>query len=174
MAYSDIVLDHFKNPRNVGDIPDADGLGEVGNPVCGDIMNVYIKVAANRIADIKFKTFGCGAAIAVSSMITEMAKGKTLEEAMKISNKDVAEALGGLPPNKLHCSNLGADALHGAIKNYLDRKSGKVVSPEAEREPHLKQKGAEGCYCPYCEKKVEEESPLCIFCGMEIPHEHDH
>jgi nitrogen fixation NifU-like protein len=174
MAYSDIVLDHFKSPRNVGDIPDADGLGEVGNPVCGDIMNVYIKVAENRIADIKFKTFGCGAAIAVSSMITEMAKGKTLEEAMKISNKDVAEALGGLPPNKLHCSNLGADALHGAIKNYLDRKAGKVVAPEAEREPHLTQKGAEGCYCPYCEKKVEEESPLCIFCGMEIPHEHDH
>ncbi len=174
MAYSPIVLDHFKSPRNVGEIPNADGVGEVGNPVCGDMMNVYIKVADNRIADIKFKTFGCGAAIAVSSMITEMAKGKTLEEAMKIKNADVAEALGGLPPNKLHCSNLGADALHGAIKNYLDRKAGKVVSPEAEREPHHKPKVGEGCYCPYCQKKVEEEAPLCLFCGAEIPHEHDH
>ena len=126
MAYSPIVMDHFKNPRNVGEILDADGLGEVGNPVCGDMMSVYIKVVDNRLEDVKFKTFGCGAAIAVSSMITSMAKGKTLEEAMKITNADVAEALGGLPPNKLHCSNLGADALHSAIKNYQDRKSGKV------------------------------------------------
>ena len=173
MVYSPIVLDHFKSPRNVGEIPDADGLGEVGNPVCGDMMSVYIKVEGDRIADIKFKTFGCGAAIAVSSMITELAKGKTLEEAMKIKNSDVAEALGGLPPNKLHCSNLGADALHSAIKNYLDLKAGKKVPTEEDREPHLKQKG-EGCYCPYCEKKVEEESPFCIFCGSEMPHEHDH
>ncbi|MBI4643772.1 MAG: Fe-S cluster assembly scaffold protein NifU [Deltaproteobacteria bacterium] len=172
MAYSPIVLDHFKSPRNVGEILDADGLGEVGNPVCGDMMSVYIKVEGDRIADIKFKTFGCGAAIAVSSMITELAKGKTLEEAMKIKNSDVAKALGGLPPNKLHCSNLGADALHSAIKNYLDRKSGKVVAKE-EGEPHLPEKG-EACYCPYCEKKVEEESPFCIFCGKEMPHEHDH
>lgn len=171
-AYSPIVLEHFKNPRNVGDIPDADGIGEVGNPVCGDMMSVYIKVEDNRLADVKFKTFGCGAAIAVSSMITEMAKGKTLDEAMKISNKDVAEALGGLPPNKLHCSNLGADALHSAIKNYRDRQAGKVVSPEAEREEHIKGHGGAGCYCPYCQKKVEEESPFCIFCGAEIPHEH--
>ena len=173
MAYSEIVMDHFKNPRNVGEIPDADGLGEVGNPVCGDMMSVYIKVADNRLADVKFKTFGCGAAIAVSSMITEMAKGKTLEEAMKISNKDVAEALGGLPPNKLHCSNLGADALHSAIKNYLDRKAGKVIREDTEREPHLKPK-REGCYCPYCEKKVMEESHFCMFCGAELPHEHEH
>lgn len=112
MAYSPVVLDHFKNPRNVGEILDADGIGEVGNPVCGDIMNVYIKVVDNRIEDVKFKTFGCGAAIAVSSMITSMAKGKTLEEAMKITNADVAEALGGLPPNKLHCSNLGLSLIH--------------------------------------------------------------
>jgi nitrogen fixation NifU-like protein len=173
-VYSPIVLDHFKNPRNVGDISDADGLGEVGNPVCGDMMSVYIKVEGDRLADVKFKTFGCGAAIAVSSMITEMAKGKTLEEALKISNKDVAEALGGLPPNKLHCSNLGADALHAAIKNYLDRKAGKVVAPEQEREEHIKGHGGQGCYCPYCQKKVEEESPFCIFCGAEIPHEHEH
>jgi nitrogen fixation NifU-like protein len=174
MAYSEIVLDHFKNPRNVGEIPDADGVGEVGNPVCGDMMNVYIKVGANdRLEDVKFKTFGCGAAIAVSSMITEMAKGKTLEEAMKITNADVAQALGGLPPNKLHCSNLGADALHSAIKNYLDRKSGKIKPGDAEREPHLKQKG-EGCYCPYCQKEVIEEAPLCIFCGSELSHDHEH
>jgi nitrogen fixation NifU-like protein len=173
MAYSEIVLDHFKNPRNVGEIPDADGVGEVGNPVCGDMMNVYIKVADNRLADVKFKTFGCGAAIAVSSMITEMAKGKTIEEAMKITNAHVAEALGGLPPNKLHCSNLGADALHSAIKNYLDRKAGKIKVSEADKEPLLKQKG-EGCYCPYCEKKVQEEAPFCMFCGAELPHEHDH
>ena len=140
MAYSPIVMDHFKNPRNVGEILDADGLGEVGNPVCGDMMSVYIKVVDNRLEDVKFKTFGCGAAIAVSSMITSMAKGKTLEEAMKITNADVAEALGGLPPNKLHCSNLGADALHSAIKNYQDRKAGKVkpLAPRSTRNRMLR------------------------------------
>jgi nitrogen fixation NifU-like protein len=172
MAYSSIVMDHFKNPRNVGEILDADGLGEVGNPVCGDMMSVYIKVENNVIQDVKFKTFGCGAAIAVSSMITELAKGKTLEEALKIKNSDVAKALGGLPPNKLHCSNLGADALHSAIKNYLDRKAGKIV-PQEEGEPHVPEKGG-ACYCPYCEKQVVEESPFCIFCGKEMPHDHDH
>jgi nitrogen fixation protein NifU and related proteins len=174
MAYSPIVMDHFKNPRNVGEILDADGLGEVGNPVCGDMMSVYIKVVDNRLEDVKFKTFGCGAAIAVSSMITSMAKGKTLEEAMKITNADVAQALGGLPPNKLHCSNLGADALHSAIKNYMDRKSGKIKDTAKDREEHVKSRDAQACYCPYCSKKVEEESPFCIFCGTEIPHEHDH
>jgi nitrogen fixation protein NifU and related proteins len=172
MAYSPVVLEHFKNPRNVGEILDADGIGEVGNPVCGDIMNVYIKVADDRIEDIKFKTFGCGAAIAVSSMITSMAKGKTLEEAMKISNADVAAALGGLPPNKLHCSNLGADALHSAIKNYQDRLAGKPVGGEADREPH--HKGTGECYCPYCEMKVDEEAHFCRSCGQDLPHEHDH
>jgi len=171
--YSPIVMDHFKNPRNVGEITHADGVGEVGNPVCGDMMHVFIKVENDRIADIKFKTFGCGAAIAVSSMITEMAKGKTLDEAMKITNSDVAEALGGLPQNKLHCSNLGADALHSAIKNYLDRKAGKIPDLTADREEHIKGVKKEGCYCPYCSKSVEEESPFCIFCGSEIPHEHD-
>jgi len=119
--YNEKVMDHFANPRNVGEIPDADGIGEVGNPVCGDMMTFYIKVKNNRIDDVKFKTFGCGAAIAVSSMVSEMAKGMTLEEAMQISNKDVAEQLGGLPENKLHCSNLGADALHKAIENYREQ-----------------------------------------------------
>ncbi len=116
--YSDKVLEHFKNPRNVGGMEDADGEGTVGNPVCGDMMAMYIKVKDDRIEDIKFKTFGCGAAIATSSMTTEMAKGKTLDEAMNISRQDVAEALEGLPPVKMHCSNLAADALHEAIKDY--------------------------------------------------------
>jgi len=110
------------NPRNVGEIPDADGVGTVGNPVCGDLMTVYIKVKDNRLEDVKFKTFGCGAAIATSSMITELAKGKTIEEALKITRSDVADSLGGLPPIKMHCSNLAADALHAAIKDYLEKK----------------------------------------------------
>jgi len=122
--YTEKVMEHFKNPRNMGEIPDADGVGTVGNPVCGDLMTVYIKVKDNHIADIKFKTFGCGAAIATSSMITELAKGKTIEEAMKITRGDVAESLGGLPPIKMHCSNLAADALHAAIKDYQTRKKG--------------------------------------------------
>lgn len=116
--YSEKVMEHFRNPRNVGEIEGADGVGEIGNPVCGDMMTFYIKVENGRLADVKFKTFGCGAAIAVSSMVSEMAIGKTLDEAMKISNADVAKELGGLPPNKLHCSNLGADALHRAIEAY--------------------------------------------------------
>ena len=116
--YSDKVMDHFTNPRNVGEIPDADGIGKVGNPQCGDVMWLYIKVKDNIITDIKFKTFGCGAAIATSSMITELARGKTLEETKKISRGDVAEALDGLPPVKMHCSNLAADALIEAIKDY--------------------------------------------------------
>ena len=119
--YSKKVMDHFSNPRNVGEISDADGVGEVGNPVCGDMMTFTIKVKDNVLEDVKFLTFGCGAAIAVSSMISEMAKGKTLEEALKITNKDVAEELEGLPKNKLHCSNLGADALHNAINDYLQK-----------------------------------------------------
>jgi len=114
-------MDHFNHPRNTGVIEDADGIGEVGNPVCGDMMTFYIKVKDNRLADVKFQTFGCVAAIAVSSMVSEMAKGKDLEEAKKISNKLVAETLGGLPVNKMHCSNLGAEALALAIKNYQDK-----------------------------------------------------
>jgi len=123
--YTEKVLEHFKNPRNMGEIQDADGVGTVGNPVCGDLMTIYIKVKDNRIEDIKFKTFGCGAAIATSSMITELAKGKTLEEAMKITRGDVADSLGGLPPIKMHCSNLAADGLHAAIQDYLKRKEAK-------------------------------------------------
>lgn len=118
-------MEHFRNPRNVGEIPDADGVGTVGNPVCGDMMSIYIKVKNNRIADIKFKTFGCGAAVATSSMITELAKGKTLEEAMKITRSNVADSLGGLPPVKMHCSNLAADALHEAIKDYQKKEAKK-------------------------------------------------
>ncbi|MCL2334866.1 MAG: Fe-S cluster assembly scaffold protein NifU [Endomicrobia bacterium] len=119
--YSEKVMDHFANPRNVGEIKDADGVGEVGNPVCGDMMTFYIKVKDNVLDDVKFKTFGCGAAIAVSSMVAEMAKGKTLDEALAITNADVANELGGLPPNKMHCSNLGADALHKAVENYKSK-----------------------------------------------------
>jgi nitrogen fixation protein NifU and related proteins len=119
--YSDTVMDHFSNPRNTGVIEDADGIGEVGNPVCGDMMTFYIKVKDNRLVDVKFQTFGCVAAIAVSSMVSEMAKGKDLEVAKKITNQSVAETLGGLPPNKMHCSNLGAEALHLAIKNYQEK-----------------------------------------------------
>lgn len=120
--YSEKVLEHFKDPKNVGEMKDADGMGTVGNPVCGDMMSMYIKVKDDKIEDISFKTFGCGAAIATSSMTTELAKGKTLDEAMKITRQDVAEALDGLPPVKMHCSNLAADALHEAIKNYKEMK----------------------------------------------------
>jgi nitrogen fixation NifU-like protein len=122
LAYSEIVMDHFRNPRNVGTIEDADGVGMVGNPVCGDMMEMFIKVEGDRLADVKFRTFGCGAAVATSSITTEMVKGKTIAEAMEISNRSVAEALGGLPTQKLHCSNLAADALHEAIKDYQRRK----------------------------------------------------
>jgi len=119
--YTEKVMDHFTNPRNVGEIENADGVGLVGNPICGDVMKLFIKVENGRIVDAKFKTFGCGAAIATSSMVTEMVKGKTLEEALTLSNKAVAEALDGLPPNKMHCSNLAADALHKAIEDYQNR-----------------------------------------------------
>jgi len=120
--YTEKVMEHFRNPRNMGEIPEADGIGTVGNPVCGDLMTIYIKVKDNKIADIKFKTFGCGAAIATSSMITELAKGKTLEEALKITRGNVADSLDGLPPIKMHCSNLAADGLHAAIEDYLKKR----------------------------------------------------
>ncbi|MGN0453138.1 MAG: Fe-S cluster assembly scaffold protein NifU [Ruminococcus sp.] len=121
MAYSEKVMDHFSNPRNVGEIPDADGVGEVGNSKCGDIMRMYIKVEGNVITDCKFKTFGCGAAIATSSMATELIKGKTIDEALKLTNKAVMEALDGLPPVKVHCSVLAEQAIKAALSDYYTR-----------------------------------------------------
>jgi nitrogen fixation NifU-like protein len=162
MIYSEKVMDHFQNPRNVGVIEDADGVGKVGNPVCGDVMSFYIKVKDNRLADVKFQTFGCGAAIAVSSIVTEMAMGKTLDEAMKITNKSVAKKLGGLPKNKLHCSNLGADALHAAIENYKERENAKKES-KPDKEP-----GDDKCYCPYCEGPIEGVEDFCEKCQIEL------
>ncbi|MTI80086.1 MAG: Fe-S cluster assembly scaffold protein NifU [Firmicutes bacterium] len=122
--YSEKVMDHFTNPRNVGEMNEADAVGQVGNPSCGDIMKIYLKIEGDRIKDIKFQTFGCGAAIATSSMVTEMAKEKTLDEALKITNKSVAEELDGLPPQKMHCSNLAADALHAAVEDYRKKQQG--------------------------------------------------
>ena len=121
MLYSEKVMDHFKNPRNVGKMEDADGVGEVGNVKCGDIMKMYIKVRDGIIVDVKFNTFGCGSAIATSSMATEMIKGKSIEEALELSNKAVVEALDGLPPAKIHCSVLAEEAVKAAVKDYYDR-----------------------------------------------------
>ena len=123
--YSEKVMEHFKKPQNMGEIPDADGVGTVGNPTCGDLMTMYIKVKKNHIEDIKFKTYGCGAAIATSSMTTELAKGKTIDEAMEITRASVADSLGGLPPVKMHCSNLASDALHAAIEDYKKKQETK-------------------------------------------------
>ena len=117
--YNDMVMDHFSDPRNVGELPNANGIGEIGNPVDGDKIKIFIKVKDNLLVDVKFRTFGCGAAIAASSMVTVLAIGKTLDDALNIQNEDVSEALGGLPEEKLLCSNIAADALHNAIKNYL-------------------------------------------------------
>lgn len=123
--YSQKVIEHFQNPQNVGEIENADGIGTVGNPSCGDIMKMFIKVENNIIVDVKFQTFGCGAAIATSSITTEMVKGKTIEEAIKLTRNDVADALGGLPPIKMHCSNLATDALNAAIEDYRSKQSAK-------------------------------------------------
>ena len=153
-VYSEKVMDHFMHPRNVGEIEDADGVGEVGNPVCGDMMTFYIKVKDDKLEDVKFKTFGCGAAIAVSSMVSEMAKGKPIEEAQKITPELVAQELEGLPKQKFHCSNLGAQALNKAIDNYL-AKTGKLK---------------EGAHCPYCDVDEEEaaDNPLCAPCQVNV------
>lgn len=134
-VYSEKVMEHFMHPRNVGEIPDADGVGLVGNPVCGDMMAFYIKVDNGRISDIKFKTFGCGAAIAVSSMVSEMAKGMTLEEAKKLDRNAVAEELDGLPPNKMHCSNLGTEALRKAIEDYESKQAQKQGAAPRSTSP---------------------------------------
>ncbi|MBI4999949.1 MAG: Fe-S cluster assembly scaffold protein NifU [Euryarchaeota archaeon] len=141
--YSAKVMDHFKNPRNVGEIPDADGIGTVGNPTCGDLMSIYIKVRDGRIEDVKFKTFGCAAAIATSSMVTELAKGKTIEEALKITRNDVASELQGLPPIKMHCSNLAADALKAAIEDYLARKNGTPRPARVDHSCHIEHEAHE-------------------------------
>ncbi len=137
-AYSDKVMDHFLHPRNVGEIPDADGIGNVGNPICGDVMKMFIKVENGTIVDAKFKTFGCGAAIATSSIVTEMVKGRTVEEALKISNQAVVEALGGLPPVKLHCSVLAEQALRAALADYYKKigKDPSAFTPRPEAHEH--------------------------------------
>jgi nitrogen fixation NifU-like protein len=164
-------MDHFRNPRNVGVIEDADGVGEVGNPLCGDMMTIYLKIADDRIENIKFQTFGCGSAIAVSSMLTEIAMGKTIAEAKEITNKDVAEALEGLPKNKLHCSNLGADALQMAIKDYENRKTG-VARREPKRKDEHEHTHGEKCYCPYCDIEILEGATFCEACQSSLEEEH--
>jgi nitrogen fixation NifU-like protein len=169
--YNKTVMDHFRNPRNVGVIEDADGVGEVGNPLCGDMMTIYLKVTDDRIQDIKFQTFGCGSAIAVSSMLTEIAKGKSISEAKGITNKDVAEALEGLPKNKLHCSNLGADALQMAIKNYEDRQAG-IARPEPVRKEEHEHSHGDSCYCPYCDVEIGKDTTFCDACHSSLEEEH--
>lgn len=169
--YNQTVMDHFRNPRNVGVIEDANGIGEVGNPLCGDMMTIYIKVKDDRIEDIKFQTFGCGSAIAVSSMLTEIAKGKSLEEAKRITNKDVADALEGLPKNKLHCSNLGADALQMAIKDYENRRAGKPAAALKRKDEHEHSHG-DKCFCPYCDVELEEGAQFCDACQHDLKEAH--
>lgn len=161
-VYNEKVMEHFMNPKNVGVIEDADGIGEVGNPICGDMMTFYIKVKDGRLEDIKYQTFGCGAAIAVSSMVSEMAKNKPIEEALKITNKVVAEALGGLPANKMHCSNLGANALRKAIEDYQKKKQKKKTKPETEKVSEKK------CLCPYCDSSLAEALPYCQACRRQL------
>jgi len=174
MEYSKKVMDHFAKPRNVGEIEQASGVGEVGNPVCGDVMRFYIKVKDDILEEVKFKTFGCGAAIAVSSMISEMAIGKTVQDASLITNREVAQELGGLPKRKMHCSNLGADALQAAIKNYRDREAGLDVEKEViphhpdEDEAPRREATDNSCNCPYCETETKAEKPFCSSCGREL------
>jgi len=163
--YSQEVMDHFSNPRNVGEIEDADGIGEVGNPVCGDMMTFYIKVKDDKLEDVKYKTFGCVAAIAVSSKVSEMTRGKTLEEAKSVTKKAVAEALDGLPKEKMHCSNLGAQALNEAIKDYEEKKQGKVKSVtraanEEEPETHTE--------CGKCNAQNPVTARFCMNCGEKL------
>jgi nitrogen fixation protein NifU and related proteins len=161
--YSDKVMDHFSNPRNAGVIDDADGIGEVGNPVCGDMMTFYIKVKDDRLEDVKFNTFGCVAAIAVSSMVSEMAKGRPLDEAKAISNDLVAEALGGLPKSKMHCSNLGAEALALAIEDYQERGGGTRSDPGSKGEP-----GKRRNVCTRCDMVNPDDAKFCMDCGEKL------
>jgi nitrogen fixation NifU-like protein len=169
--YSKVVMDHFQNPRNVGEMTDPDGVGEVGNPVCGDMMKFYIRVNGDDvIEDVKFLTFGCGAAIAVSSMVSEMAKGRTLDEALRITRDQVAENLGGLPRNKMHCSNLGADALHRAIDDYKHRKYGTPLPEygDHEHEEEAEPKVGKKVLCPYCDVENPLDLKYCKACGKRI------
>lgn len=138
MLYSDKVMDHFNNPRNVGVLPDADGVGEVGNPVCGDMMKITIKVSDDRIDDVRFQTLGCGAAIATSSIVTEMAKGMTIQDAVAITKQQVADELGGLPPAKMHCSVLATDGLKRAVDDYLVKHGRQpIAGPIQSEDPHF-------------------------------------
>lgn len=163
--YSEKVIDHFSNPRNAGVIENADGIGEVGNPVCGDMMAFYIKVKDDRLADVKFKTFGCVAAIAVSSIVSEMARGKTLKEAKAITKKTAAEALDGLPKEKMHCSNLGSKALAEAIRNYEERRYGKPTSPAKHTK---KKKPRRHTTCGHCNARNPITANFCMSCGEKV------
>ena len=163
--YTEKVMDHFSNPRNVGDIKDADGIGEVGNPVCGDMMTFYIKVDDDKITDVKYKTFGCVAAIAVSSKVSEMIKGKTLEEAKALTKSAVAESLDGLPKEKMHCSNLGAEALAEAIRDYEERKYGK---PEASAKKIKGKKTKQHITCDHCDEQNPVTASFCMGCGEKL------
>ena len=168
--YSEQVMDHFSSPRNVGTIEDADGIGEVGNPVCGDMMTFYIKVEDEKIADVKYKTFGCVAAIAVSSKVSEMTKGKSLKEAKALTKQAVAESLDGLPKEKMHCSNLGAQALSAAIKNYEDRKSGKPLPTVETINEETSKVDAECCEC-HASNPIEAK--FCMNCGEGLGEKKD-
>ena len=170
--YSKTVLEHFRNPRNVGVIEDADGIGEVGNPLCGDIMTIYINVENEHIKDIKFQTFGCGAAIAVSSMLTEIAKGKSIVDAKRLTNKDIADALEKLPKQKLHCSNLGADALNKAIKNYEEKTTNHHCSKVPVKVKRKKGYDREKFFCPYCDIEMEAGATFCEACQSNLEEEH--
>ncbi len=162
--YSEKVMEHFANPRNTGELPQADGIGEVGNPACGDMMTFYIKVKDGKIEDVKYKTFGCVAAIAVSSMVSEMVKGKTLKEAKAITNKAVTEALDGLPKQKMHCSNLGAKALNEAIKDYEAKVLGRPRDHGAETKKRVKRQ----VECSKCGVLNPLTAKFCMNCGGKM------
>jgi len=163
--YSEKVMDHFSNPRNVGVIEEADGIGEVGNPVCGDMMTFYIKVEDDKLTDVKYKTFGCVAAIAVSSKVSEMTKGKTVEEAKALTKKAVAEALDGLPKEKMHCSNLGAQALTDAIEDYEEKKYGR---PKSKVEEPAEEEHADHVECGHCHTENPLSAKFCMICGEKL------
>ena len=167
-AYSEKVMAHFMNPRNVGEIEDPDGIGEEGNPVCGDMMTFYIKVDDDRLTDVKFKTFGCVAAIAVSSMVSEMAKNRTLSEAKSITKKAVAEALDGLPKEKMHCSNLGTTAVKAlaeAIDDYERKRSGE---PPPAPKPKKKKRAKRQVTCSHCQERNPITAKFCMSCGEKL------